>query len=113
MTSDPAASETPAVATEAGLDPKWAKVSDDGKTVTVKLRFPFDWAKETIGTIQIRTVITAADLEEMDHGKGEVGKSLHLLSQVSGHSLTALRRLRAVDWNECQKVTAYLMGKED
>ncbi len=79
-------------------------VNDDG-TVTVTLKHPIEKGKSTVTEISIRTECLVSDLEAMDSGKGDVEKTLKLISELScisnmrpGISVDMLRLLRSSDY---------------
>lgn len=87
------------------------KTNDDG-TISVALKVPVVHDKKTHGEIRIRATATVQDLEAMDVAKGDVGKSLHLIAELTGLPLAMLRKLSAVDYSAMSVVVADILGNE-
>lgn len=89
---------------------KWT-VDDDGNYI-ITLKVPVEHAKETISVVKLRGNATVEDLEAMDRGKGEVAKTVHLISELSGLSLTAVRKLKPVDYAVIGEAVGAILGNE-
>lgn len=87
------------------------QLNDDG-SVTVFLRYPVVHHDKEITQLTLRSMVTVADLESMDNAKGEVKKTIALISELSGVSVAAIRKLASIDYAEIQGVVSEIMGKE-
>lgn len=81
-------------------------------SVIVKLQFPVEHNRDTLHEVKMRVEATVADLEAMDKVDGSVGKSLRLISELSGVSLAALRKVRASDYSVLAGEVANILGNE-
>jgi hypothetical protein len=83
---------------------KPALVHDNGNgTVTITLRHPVSFDGKTFEKITMRQVAMVPDLEAMDKGEGDVGKTKHLISELSsvdgpGFPVAAFGRMHASDY---------------
>lgn len=93
------------------LKKQWTNVNADGST-TLRLRFPVKHGEQEISELLIKAEMTAADMEAMDEADGPAGKGIALLAKMANVSPAVVRKLRAVDFVEGQKVVNDLMGKE-
>lgn len=85
-------------------------------TITYDLKHPLQPAltssKLDPKSIKLRDVYVS-DVEAMEDGKTELGRTMVLIAQLSGWDIVDVRRLRFADYTAIAGVVAARMGKED
>lgn len=61
--------------------------------------------------VRLRTDVTVGDLEAMDGAKGEIGKSVLLIAELSGLAPSVIRKLKPDDFAALDKLLAAVLGK--
>lgn len=67
-------------------------------TTTVTLKRPVKLGDDLVTSLTLRDEATVADLEAMDRGKGEVGKTVFLIAELAGVPPALVRRLSTADY---------------
>lgn len=91
--------------------PPGAARQPDG-SVLVRLRKPVTSGRETLKEVLLRGEATVADLEVIDDGKGEIGKMVLLLAELSGLGTAVIRRLLPRDYVTLSSVAEIIMGND-
>jgi hypothetical protein len=90
---------------------KKRKRNEDGSFI-VELEHPVEHAGKSIDRIVLRGEATVADLEAMDGAKGEIGKTINLVAELSGVSKLVIRKMRPSDYQVVAEVVADILGNE-
>lgn len=81
--------------------------------VRVPLSSPITHGDKTITEIVFPREAEAGDLAASDHVKGDMTRTLAILSSMSDVPLPVLKRLKARDFKRVSEAVAPLLGNED
>jgi hypothetical protein len=68
--------------------------------------------EKEIETVTFPLEMTVGNLESSDKGKGDIEKSIRLMAELVQLPVSAVRKMRADDFNRAASVMNVLMGKD-